>query len=240
TSADPVIDRQARRLEAYVPKPGSRHPIFESVRTGSPMVVANAEATEASAQSPEHQAILREIPPRYIMLVPPIALWRAPGPIQFMATQPERVYGPEDVALAEELAGRAALAIDNARLYQAAREAREEAERRRVELLRLTESRSRLMRGFGHDVKNPLGAADGYLQLLEEGVAGELEEKVREGVSRARRSIRTALELIEDLLALARWEASQVEVEPSPTDVREVVRTIAEEYRAQAESKGLE
>lgn len=239
TSADPVIDRQARRLEAYVPKPGSRHPIFEAMRTGRPMVVANAEATEASAQSPEHLAILREIAPRFIMLVPLIARGRALGAIQFMATHPERVYGPEDVALAEELAGRAALAIDNARLYQAAREAREEAERRRVELLRLTESRSRLMRGFGHDVKNPLGAADGYLQLLEEGVAGELGAEVREGVSRARRSVRAALELIEELLALARWEAADVEVEPSPTDVRDAVRGIAEEYRAQAEAKGL-
>jgi len=240
TSPTPDIDRQARRLEAFAPKPGSRHPIFEAMRTGRSMVLTEWEAVEASAQSAEHLAVLREISPRFILLVPLIARGRALGAIQFMATRPERVYGPEDVALAEDLAGRAALAIDNARLYQAARRAREEAERRRAELVRLTESRSRLMRGFGHDVKNPLGAADGYLQLLEEGVAGELEEKVREGVSRARRSIRTALELIEDLLALARWEASQVEVEPSPTDVREVVRTIAEEYRAQAESKGLE
>jgi len=239
-SPDSHIDRQARRLEAFAPRPGSRHPMFEAMRTGRSMVLTDSKATEASAQTAEHLAILREIGPRFILLVPLIARGRALGAIQFMATRPDRVYSQEDIALAEDLAGRAALAIDNARLYQAARRARAEAERRRAELLRLTESRSRLMRGFGHDVKNPLGAADGYLQLLEEGVAGELDEKVREGVSRARRSIRTALELIEDLLALARWEASSVEVEPSPTDVREAVRTIVEEYRAQAEAKGLD
>jgi len=240
TSRNPGIDRLVQRLETYAPRPGTRHPIFEAMRTGRSMVLTDPDAIEASAQNAEHLAILRAIAPRVILLVPLIARGRALGAIQFMATHPERVYGPEDVVLAEDLAGRAALAIDNARLYRAAREAREEAERRRVELLHLTESRSRLMRGFGHDVKNPLGAADGYLQLLEEGVAGELGAEVREGVARARRSIRTALDLIEDLLALARWEASHVEVELSPTDVREAVRTIAEEYRAQAESKGLE
>lgn len=239
TSPDPRLDRLVRRLEAFPPKPGSRHPIFEAMRTGRSMVLVDAEATEASAQSAEHLAILREIAPRFILLVPLIARGRALGGIQFMATRPDRVYGPEDVSLAEDLAGRAALAIDNARLYREAHDAREEAERRRVELLRLTESRSRLMRGFGHDVKNPLGAADGQLQLIEEGIVGELPAEAREGVSRARRSIHAALGLIEDLLALARWEAGQVEVEHVPTDVRDAARTIAEEYRAQAEAKGL-
>jgi len=240
TSRDPAIDRQVRQLEDHPPRAGSRHPIFEAMRTGRSLLLVGTEATETSAQSAEHLALLRAIAPRIILLIPLIARGRALGAIQFMATHPQRVYAPEDVALAEDLAGRAALAIDNARLYQAAREAREEAERRRAELQRLTESRSRLMRGFGHDVKNPLGAADGYLQLLEEGVAGELGAEVQEGISRARRSIRAALDLIEDLLALARWETGVVEVELSPTDVRDAVRSIAEEYRAQAESKGLE
>lgn len=407
THPDPAIDRRVRRLEVHAPRPGSRHPIFEAMRTGRSAVLVNAEATEASAQSAEHLAILREIAPRFILLVPLIARGRALGAIQFMATRPDRDYAPEDVALAEDLAGRAALAIDNARLYRAAHDARaeaeqraqeeaalreaaaavsaastveetahriaesalsathadgayfehvtpagdevevvatagvrvpssgatvpyaesltreviesgeprliprlgdvahplpeelasdcadcsaavipmtrtgqpvgalfllrlpgrrafgpdeiaraftfgdlasvafhriqmlEESERRRQELLRLTESRSRLMRGFGHDVKNPLGAADGQLQLIEEGIVDEVSAEVREGISRARRSIRAALGLIEDLLALARWEAGQVEVEQAPTDVRDAARTIVEEYRAQAEGKGL-
>jgi PAS domain S-box-containing protein len=124
------------------------------------------------------------------------------------------------------------------RLLEREREARAESERRRAELERVTESRTRLMRGFSHDVKNPLGAADGYAALLEEGVLGELSEKQRESVGRIRRSIGTALRLIHDLLEVARAEAGQVVVERIEVDVAKIVREIAEDFRAQAEATG--
>jgi PAS domain S-box-containing protein len=116
----------------------------------------------------------------------------------------------------------------------------EDSERKREELQRVTESRARLMRGFSHDVKNPLGAADGYLSLLEDGLNGELSEKQLESVGRVRRLLRSALGLIEDLLELARAEAGQLQLELAPTDVREATREMTEEYRAQASQAGLE
>jgi len=117
---------------------------------------------------------------------------------------------------------------------------RQEAERRRLEVERITESRSRLMRGFSHDVKNPLGAADGYLQLMEDGILGDLSAKQLESVANARRAIRTALRLIEDLLEFARTEAGQVDIHPAPTEIGGVMREAVEEFRAQAEAKGLD
>lgn len=115
----------------------------------------------------------------------------------------------------------------------------EDSERRREELQRVTESRNRLMRGFSHDVKNPLGAADGYLQLLEMEVRGPLAPEQKQDIQRARRSLDNAGKLIEDLLDLARAEAGELEIELAPTDVREASREMAEEYRAQAEAAGL-
>jgi len=109
---------------------------------------------------------------------------------------------------------------------------RAESERRREELERITETKNGLIRGFTHDVKNPIGAADGYLQLLAEGLLGPLGEKQRTGIERAHRSLTSALELIGDLLELSRAEAAQFHVD-------EIVRDIVEEYRAQAEAKGL-
>jgi signal transduction histidine kinase len=116
---------------------------------------------------------------------------------------------------------------------------RAESERRREELERITETKNGLIRGFTHDVKNPIGAADGYLQLLAEGLLGPLGEKQRTGVERAHRSLASALELIGDLLELSRAEAANFHVELVPTNVVEVVRDAAEEYRAQAEAKRL-
>jgi PAS domain S-box-containing protein len=119
------------------------------------------------------------------------------------------------------------------------REARAEADRRREEVERVTESRTRLMRGFTHDVKNPLGAADGYAQLLQDGILGELTDKQRESIDRIRGSIRTSLHLIQDLLELAKTEAGQLELERVPVDAAQLARDAAEDFRAQASSAGL-
>lgn len=116
----------------------------------------------------------------------------------------------------------------------------EDSERRREELEYVLESRSRLVRGFSHDVKNPIGAADGQAALLEEGTLGDLDEQQIDGVRRIRRSLNSALSLIDDLVSLARTEVGEVEIVLKPTDVRVIVRDMGEEYRAQAAAAGLD
>lgn len=107
------------------------------------------------------------------------------------------------------------------------------------ELERVTRSRTRLIRGFTHDVKNPLGAADGSLALLEDGVLGELTAKQLDSVRRGRRSIRAALDLIGHLMDLARAEAGQISIRREPTDIRALIAEVTEEFRAQAETGQL-
>jgi PAS domain S-box-containing protein len=108
-----------------------------------------------------------------------------------------------------------------------------------TERKRAAESRVRLVRGFTHDVKNPLGAADGFLALLDDGVMGNLEPQQHDGIVRARQSIRRALELIRNVLELARAEAGQVEVRMAPMEPAAVAVEIVDEFRAQARDKGL-
>jgi signal transduction histidine kinase len=133
----------------------------------------------------------------------------------------------------------ASAALRRVLLLASEREARAEAEQRRREIAEVLESRSRLMRGFSHDVKNPLGAADGYAALLEEGIHGELSASQREAVSRIRRSIRNALALIDDLHEFARAEAGHIELACEPLDVRTLVCELVEDYRASARGSGL-
>lgn len=109
----------------------------------------------------------------------------------------------------------------------------------RADLETITESRNRLIRGFSHDVKNPIGAADGYMQLLEDGILGPITEKQQTGLGRARRSLQAALQLIHDLLEIAKAEQGQISISLVPTDVRTVAEEAAEQYRAQAEAKNL-
>lgn len=115
----------------------------------------------------------------------------------------------------------------------------QESETRRTELEQLIESRSRLIRGFSHDLKNPLGAADGHASLLEDRMLGELGEKQLSSVKRIRSAIRAAVSLIDDLVELARAEAGQIKLRPHAVDVRELVREMVEQYRPAAEQERL-
>jgi signal transduction histidine kinase len=132
-----------------------------------------------------------------------------------------------------------ASAREREQLLESEHAARHMAEQRRSQLERVTESRGRLLRGFTHDVKNPLGAADGYLALLEDGIVGQIEDRQRETIAKARRSIRHALELIGQLLDIARAESGRLPIHPEKTDVREQVREVADAFVPQAKAKGL-
>jgi PAS domain S-box-containing protein len=126
---------------------------------------------------------------------------------------------------------------------------RKRAERERAELLererathaqleRAVESRARLIRGFTHDLKNPLGAADGHAQLLEKGRRGELNDLQLQSVLQIRASLQSSLGIIEDVLELARAETGELEVEWAATDVALVARSVVGEFRAAAEQAG--
>ena len=141
--------------------------------------------------------------------------------------------------IVEDITDRHAYAEERERLLENERSARSIAESRRSELERVTESRARLVRGFTHDVKNPLGAADGFLALLEEGVLGEVSDKQLGTIAKARRAIGHALELIAHLLELARAEAGQLEIRRRKTDLSKQLCELAEAFAAQARAKGL-
>ncbi|HEY8470167.1 MAG TPA: ATP-binding protein [Longimicrobiales bacterium] len=158
----------------------------------------------------------------------------APAGVLLLIRAPGRPrFTPEQSARATTFSRIASLAFRKIRLLQDLR-------RRSEELERVLESRSRLVRGFSHDVKNPIGAADGYAALLEDGLFGPLQPRQAESVRRIRRALRSAISLIDDLVDIARTEAGEIEIEHKPTDVLAISRDAAEEHRAQAEAAGLE
>ncbi|MBX6365342.1 MAG: hypothetical protein IRZ00_15845 [Gemmatimonadetes bacterium] len=99
-------------------------------------------------------------------------------------------------------------------------------------------SRERLIRGFSHDLKNPLGAVDGYAQLLEGGLLDD-PTKLRESASRIRASIDAALRLIDDILDIARADAGELRLARAPVPVNRIARDLVTEFGAQAASAGL-
>jgi signal transduction histidine kinase len=144
-----------------------------------------------------------------------------------------RRFHSDDLAWAETFAHLASFSYEKVRLL-------EEARAGQARLQRAMESRGRLIRGFSHDVKNPLGAADGYAALLQDGIYGAVTDEQRSSIARVRGALHRALSLIDDLHELARAETGRLDIHFEPTDVGALVMQCGDEYRAAAEAKHLQ
>lgn len=123
-------------------------------------------------------------------------------------------------------------------LAAAAAAGRRQAEEALGEMQRLAVSRERLVRGITHDLKNPLGAADGYAQLLRDGVEGPLPEAQARMVDSIIRCHATALALIDDLLDFSRAESGEVVLAVGPTDCAAIVDEAVDAYAGAARAAG--
>jgi two-component system, cell cycle sensor histidine kinase and response regulator CckA len=116
---DPAKDLLVRALCEY----GPRHPPFGAALYRADVGEISEDLLRSCAQDGEQLKLFHALVPRSYLRVPMIARGTSVGTIS-MVVGPEsgRSYGPGDLAFAQELAGRAALSVDNARLYRAARE----------------------------------------------------------------------------------------------------------------------
>jgi PAS domain S-box-containing protein len=101
-----------------------------------------------------------------------------------------------------------------------------------------TEARARLIRGVTHDVKNPLGSADGYAQLLELELRGKLLPEQAKLVAGVRRGIQGALAMITDLLNLSQAKSGGLTVNRQPADLAALAAEAVEDARGVAEAAG--
>jgi PAS domain S-box-containing protein len=128
---DPEKIRLAYELERrYPPDPDAPRGLYKVLRTGEPEMMAEIpeELVEQAARDERHRELLIRLELRSYMVVPLVTRGRTLGAISFISAESGRRYGEADLRLAEELARRAAYAVDNARLYEEAQ--KEIAERR--------------------------------------------------------------------------------------------------------------
>lgn len=120
--ADPARQRLIDESSPIILTNGhARHPMAVALATGRPLVDnAITDDTRRGYANDEYLALLRQLDIRARLVVPLEARGRRIGTLTLATSDPTRTFDEDDVALGVELAGRAALAIDNARLYQEA------------------------------------------------------------------------------------------------------------------------
>src|SRR5690606_37521559 len=144
----------AEILRDYPPDRRASAGIALVLRTGVPELIRefSDRCLPAVTRDARHQAVAQSLGVVSIIRVPLLARGRTLGVITLLSTDPSRRYGATDLALAEELARRCAVAVDNARLYAES----QQAIRARDEFLSIA----------SHELRTPLTAIKGYAQIL--------------------------------------------------------------------------
>lgn len=134
---DEEMVRLAHRLhERFPPDLDAPHGVPQVIRTGEPELVPELtdEFLVAAVQSDEQLRMIRELGLRSYIVVPLIARGTTLGALTLVGSEPGSRFDERDLRLAQELARRAAIAIDNARLLRESDEARRALEEQAVEL----------------------------------------------------------------------------------------------------------
>jgi PAS domain S-box-containing protein len=225
-------ERVALARAARERNPPERHgnrPLAEAFRAGGPLLYREVDDAllEAGAADEEHLRLLRELAPRSAIVVPLLARGEPLGGLTLVYAESGRRYGEAEVMLAEELGRRAAQAIDNARLYQAA--------------TRAIRTRDDLLAVVSHDLKNPLNVISMVAGILQTDEAGrEQRESVRRHGQLLGRATRRMLGLIDDLLDLASIEAGRLSMTLAEENVAELANGAIELLQPVAVQKGAE
>jgi signal transduction histidine kinase len=229
------------------------------------VIVASADTLDELADD-QHRNLLRELGARSFLMVPMRARGRTLGAVTFVSDA-QRSYDDADLLLAEDLGRRCAMAIDNARLYREAHDARVSAEdasaraeaaredaayaAQRAEALRAAadaareeaESANRSKASFlttmSHEFRTPLGIVLGYVDLLIDEIAGPVNDAQRKQLQRIGTASRHLLRLIEEILTISQVNAGRGEVRFEDVDLSALLRDAAALLAPLAEAKGL-
>ncbi len=137
--ADPAKIELANEFRRrYPPDPASNSGISQVLRSGLPLIYSDISDDQlvAGARDKEQLDLLRSLKLKSMMIVPLIARGHTLGALTFISAESGRRYGPPDLALAQDLARRAALSVDNARLYQESQKYNEALEDRVIKRTR--------------------------------------------------------------------------------------------------------
>jgi K+-sensing histidine kinase KdpD/ActR/RegA family two-component response regulator len=170
---------------------------------------------------PERQEAGRRFPIHSLVGVPLRMQGRVVGVLTLCRFGPDRPFTRDDLGLLEELAAKAAVAIENARLFTEQRRAQEELRRR-------TEFEQQLVGIVSHDLRNPLAAISMSAGLMEK--KGELSEAQRRMVTRINQATERAARMIRDLLDFTKARlGGGIALHPQPTDLKDVVQQVVDE-----------
>ena len=256
---DPAKRELARTYQDRFPP--YRHPESEPLAmllSGQPVFLPMVDESVLAGwtQGPDHLEILRALGVRSCMMIPLVARGRMLGVITLVRSEAGREYDRDDLALAQELATRAALAVENAHLFERERKAAADAQAQRdsetlarerletltQELQQAVQLRDNFLSVASHELKTPLTPMLIRLHTLVRGTEGQPDtpftRQVRLYTETAGRQVQKLVTLINDLLDVSRIAAGRFRLDREQLDLVTVVREVAGRFEMEANRAG--
>lgn len=199
-----------------------RYPNDENANSGATKVLRSGRAehvrripTEmllAAARDEEHLRLIQELQLHSYIGVPMMHAGKTLGVITLVMAESKREYDEKDLALITALADRAAVAVENARLFRAAEQARSEA-------VLANRAKDDFLAILGHELRNPLAPIVTALELMEQRGGGDTQRERRV----IERQVKHVVRLVDDLLDVARIVRGAVTLAREQVRVEDVV-----------------
>ena len=230
---DPLEDPAMQRLAAEFPSSeaaqiGGAH-VLKTGKSQMVCDVRNGELREVFTEKADRDW-LRSFAAKSFIAVPLRTHERVLGAIVMINTSPGRICGADELSLAEELAHRAALALDNAKLYKSAQKARAESER-------ANRAKDSFLAMLSHELRTPLTPVLTSVLALEQ--TDDLSEEFRASLQMIRRNVELEARLIDDLLDLTRISKGKVQLNLEEVDAHLLLRSALEICQADIQKKNL-
>ncbi|NOK39567.1 PAS domain-containing protein [Corallococcus exercitus] len=214
---DDVLQTQLEKSMPYAPSRGTPTVLRRVLETGRSELVAEVDeaAMGAFAVNDAHREVLEGLRPRSVMVVPLMARGRTLGIVSAATCSPTRRFSMRDLSQLEDLAWRAALAVDNARLYRQAEQA--------------VAARDEFVAVATHELRTPLSAL--HLQLsslqrtLDKLPPGE-SERLDQGLAGALRQADRLTRLVAHLFDVARLGTGQMALELGAVELSSLVHAL--------------
>ena len=194
------------------------------LRTGRSELYAHItdELLEAIAESSQHLRLMRQLGTKSYMCVPLKARGGVFGTVSFMRDRDDRPYDSPDLALAEDLASRAAMAVDNAMMYL------REQEANRV--------KDEFLATVSHELRTPLTPIFGALYMLRGMDTGGKAAAVLDVIER---NATMQSQIVEELLDISKISSGRLELHRRKVDLLPVIEEAIVQVRPAAEALGI-
>ncbi len=208
----------------FPPDPAALQGVWNILRTGRSEIVSDItdELLVQSVEGEELLGIMRQLGLRSYIGVPLTVRGKTLAVITFINAESGHRYDHTDLAVAEDLASRAAIAIDNAQLYRELRDA--------------DQQKDEFLATLAHELRNPLAPIRNGLQVLRlSGGRGGMADEAR---SMMERQLSQMVRLVDDLLDMSRITRNNLELRKERVSLAAVVNSAVETSRPLMEQVG--